>query len=832
MQMLVLMIQLLDLRAMAPKFKKPKTPVTSNKTVQQDIRILAENIRSQVSRKKSKDCASNQEVSNLPPRKRIRFEPTIEETLAAEEDLQNKEIVPVENHYAREIFWSKTNVRDVARRAVIRIYGSDLSEEKLNSKTNHHWKKLYRNFVNDPKYRIREPLNELRFESSYYEYRFFLALNKPLRSEEEYQHYRSLLATAGVEECFVTMRKANLLLKYEDSIIRKVQRQNRNWSGKLDKLHQYLLDAHELHERKRKPQHSDSGIDPLLAAILYESNAKIRHSESTIRQIFPVLRIRLEEKCDRIKWLVFNNDNLNREYALGKYQKPPSLNVSEQVSSEDNSPGNSSQNSEIVQMRSEMATTQPTEIVLPGTHGTMFFNTEELINALQPTQKSQPDQIPAAVEVPTLDIPILPEDEPPEQHVNRMTAQPSPEHSVEPLTEPLTKSSVEPNDVPSEVLTANPSAELPIEREASVVENIIVLSDSDESPAEGSSSKAYTLEFLRKFTNIEERVAQEMRKKFPDQSQNTVAKLDKYLNKYFSFEKATFSQGKLPCGIVFLNKSQIREKKNVERNQITKSAISTNSSESLCSVSEPRKSKVVHIATPIPRPKTPVPKTIQYDEDSPQPLTNARPDTMPMPDSENFAPEYSSTQNEPMYVRQATPFVSPVRSSPTTSREASRRSFQESTVNITVLQTNYSPKPKNSVTIKREPLNCSNYEGEVEFVPLSNSAILVDDSLSAGCSQVDVNELIERRIAANSEDSAIVGVPSVLRGMVNQLFIVQQQNITLSQSSSGSGSSGSGTQSSSIGITPGQKNGDNVEVRQESLVGFQKANPPKRNLFK
>lgn len=128
-----------------------------------------------------------------------------------------------DNPYAREIFISKTNVREIVSNASeTNPRSKTWDTHKRNKQEKLYLDRLYRFYVEEPKYRIREPLHQLRFVSSYYEYRFFLALKKPLYSEIEYTNYLKQLQAAGLEECMVSMRKKNLLLKLEDNVVSQV----------------------------------------------------------------------------------------------------------------------------------------------------------------------------------------------------------------------------------------------------------------------------------------------------------------------------------------------------------------------------------------------------------------------------------------------------------------------------------------------------------------------------------------------------------------------------------------------------------------------------------
>ncbi|XP_053691887.1 uncharacterized protein LOC128740374 [Sabethes cyaneus] len=373
----------------------------------QTVQILAEKNRDNSKATKRRNCSSG--ASKEP--KQVRIDSFV---------LEKQKAVaksPADNPYAREIFMCKTNVREIVTKATEENPRSQTWDARKRRKQEKvYLDRLYRSYVEEPKYRIREPLHQLRFVNSYYEYRFFLALKKPLCSEIEYANYMKQLQLAGVKECMVRMRKKNLLLKLEDNVVAQVRKRFPEcWSGKLEKLPLYLMDAYQQHiKRKNKPKLSkevntkESLNDQMVEEFLKHSNARSRGSKRQINSIVPIIDCYLEHS-ETAGWLEFNDDKLNKKYKVGPYlEKSAPVALPVPMDYPEAATPNSldtvqSFNSEMEHMRAEMAMTQPSNEI-PIT-GSFFASTMDVISALSTTRKNPTDESSIeAVEIPELEV--------------------------------------------------------------------------------------------------------------------------------------------------------------------------------------------------------------------------------------------------------------------------------------------------------------------------------------------------------------------------------------------------------------------------------------------
>ncbi|XP_055641972.1 uncharacterized protein LOC129778856 [Toxorhynchites rutilus septentrionalis] len=854
---------------MAPAFKKPASrPV---KMIQQDIGVLVENIRSRVQSTAKRPA----EGQNSKCTKKVRFESDTPDS-NTNQPQPHERLTPADNPYAREIFMCKTNVRDIAKGVVESQQKYDpLKKEQMIKGFRD---KLYRFYANEPKYRIRDPLHRLRFESCYYEYRFYLALNKPLDSEEEYQEYLAQLTDAGVSECWVRMKDRNLLLKHEEAVVAQVRTKiGTNWSGKLEKLDTYLMDSQRRYEKRHRlisektkyvSRSSATSVEDnqLLENIMNHSNANRRFSSRQIMQVFPDIKHELEQaEVVIFSWLLFDDDELNKRYKLGNYgRQVATASVDRVIISSGTSDGErslDSECSEFRQMRSEMAMTQPSEI-LP-MEGSYFANTAEVISVLDP-MKNLPEEVINLVDVQSLEQPVL---------ENNLSAE--------------TESSA--------LLT-------PAQQE------VILITDSpSRSPIDSANQSNvkegdifYSLDYLRNFTNVRAVVIDGLRRRFKGQQlENKMTQIDKYIARYHDRNQEVLSQNKLPEGLRLLtrkermenrtkataNRPAIAEEPGVENQakptevnhaipekQRVENIESANVDKRSNAEQEKRPSvspvvrslghefearvNIPHVDTPIVRTVTVRARTIQYEEDESFVQAPQVPDSMPMPDTENFMPSDCSTQipfGEFEIPPSAIPFPSPNKSNfgcaiaphspilstgcnvssqspqwqpPPLPRRASVLSkssagdpaYDSDVSNVTVVSNKNAKSPTKSPRIKVE-LNTTSYEGEVEFVPLVNRTIEIEDSMEAS-SQIDANELIERHAQRGAaEDSVMFGVPAVLQGMVNALF-QENRDTTLSQ---GSSSNDSDSRQGTVETAPG--------TQEPNVVGFRNhtATPRRRS---
>lgn len=720
--------------------KSHKRPMSSVDNLPRENNVLGENVRTDAVRTKQ-----NFKKPTVSQPKKIKF---VEPEIPVPPPVVSNDLA--DNPYAQEIFMCKTNIRDVAKENAEQR-GCATTEKVLRP----FRKKLYRLYASEPKDRIRDPLDKVRFVSPYYEYRFFLALNKPLYSEEQYQEYKELLNAAGIAESWVSMRKHNRLLLYEDVIIKKLKKSFNKWSGKLDKLDFYLMD---LHSRQLRPSSSlKSSVEKptadqqLLDDLLNRSNAKERLSEEQIRAKFDLIKYHLlAPKKARFQWLVFDDDEQNRRFHLETQRTKAiaEIEVLESVPLQDSTASSSrpssvaSGDSEIAQMRSEMAMTQPQEL-LP-INETRFADTNELTSALG-----------LAV------VPSLPE--------------------METLDEPLMESNVATEDSSTMITPA----------QADVVE----VSDSpvkEDGLVEIKEEFIFTLEYMKKFTNIEQFVMYKINQESPRTAKNCMRHIDTYVEKYYELKKSMLMQNVLPKELRMLTRKERREREVKLANLVPAMNQSDTSSTTSETLDLPIQKK---ISPPTETPSVPrVPRKsrliVYTDDEEEQPNESPAnvPDTIPFPCSEDFLPSVFSTQlpgdNGVPPRRQDTPFQSPVRqTTPQCASASSSRgrtpAFASHSPDSTIIA-NTNPKSPKTTSIKRE-LNTTSYEGEVEFIELNDAPIVINDSMNV--TSQNIPELLGR------QPSCLAALPDNLRGLVNTLFR-KNQDATLSQESKTSSDSG------------------------------------------
>ncbi|XP_065075838.1 uncharacterized protein LOC135699485 [Ochlerotatus camptorhynchus] len=721
-------------------FKQPSASVDQ---LHQKIIALGENVRSH--------AASAKRKVEKPPMA-VKF---VEPEIPAPPPVVSNDLA--DNQYAQEIFMCKTNIRDIAREIAERR-GCDQSEKVLRP----FRKKLYRLYASDPKTRIREPLDMVRFESQYYEYRFFLALNKPLHSEEEYQEYREQLEAAGVAESWVSMRKHNRLLKYEGMIVKKLKRSFNKWSLKLDKLDFYLMDLHARQPRAASPTKAaaekTTEDDQLLDNILKRSNAKNMLSEAQIRAKFLQIKHNLlaPEKAG-FQWLIFDDDELNKRFQLGMQRSEAiaEIEVDEAVPQQESTVSSSrpssvsSGDSEIAQMRSEMAMTQPQEIF--PMEQSQFADTNELVRVLGTVAE------PSLPEMGTLDEP-----------------------QIEPMETENLNQELSPMITPAQV-------------------DVVEISDSpvkDDGLVEIKEEFIFTLDYMKNFTNMEQFVIDEINRQSSREAKLCMRKLDFYVEKYYELKKNMFLQNVLPKELRMLTRKERRERQANAAALVSDMNRSRGSSTASDALEPPTQMEISpHTETPsvprVPR-KSRLIVYAEDDEEQPNnPPVEVPEDTLPMPHSEDFLPSVYSTQlpgdSGVPPRRQDTPFQSPVK--PVTPRCTSASSsrgptpaFASHSPNATVIANSNDKSPRKIPSIKHE-LNSTSYEGEVEFVELSDTPIVVNDSMDA--TSENIPELLGR------QPSCLAALPDNLRGLVNTLFR-ENHDTTLSQGSGTSSGSGSG----------------------------------------
>ncbi|XP_058447513.1 uncharacterized protein LOC131427936 [Malaya genurostris] len=682
-----------------------------------------------------------------------------------------------DNLYAKEIFMNKSNVREVAREMVV----SSVKDKNTNAMERIIIKSqnnIYRRFANEPKYRIRETYEKVRFVSPYYEYRFYLALHKPLKSEEEYQDYLNKLKESGMKECWVDMRQRNILLKLEASVVKLLKRRFEfKWSGKLEKITTYLMDAYRSHCQKQEAQLQaiEEQKNLLRTALLKHSNARKRCTDKQIQTILDA-----EDDLERFiswRWVLFDDDELNKKFHLGAYRTVVPEDIIDISPIEDRLMcQNDSCDSEIVQIQAEMAMTQPSEVIPP--RGAILSSKEELIAVLQADSQSL-----GSVSVPYLPSPTLPEGG--------------------------SQNQASPPNVALE------------HQEASVMNRLSPAKSPAECNMNASHSSQqrmlYTLEYVCEFTNIEEVVLSAMRENKKISLEKKMKQMAKYVKKYYEVHKQMFAENKLPPGLRTLT----REERNAKKKIVTNEQQNLPSSNNLINVENTiavndvvqhattiaGHSNIVHVDTPnIPRCSLRS-RTINYDSENEDdsfesPAYEEHVGLASQSLTEHFLPGVCSTQYEPVVLHpQHAPLTCPNRSS-TNSLDVASTVFQQSlrlqqsrdqrqsvdsmsSVDSSVTSVTVVPntKPTNSrqsaSQIKTEK-NHSGYENEVECVDIPNEILSIDDSLDAGSSQTDGNMLIDR---LTEHDSLLSGVPLMLQDKADALF---QENM-LSQSSSGSG---------------------------------------------
>ncbi|XP_038108092.1 uncharacterized protein LOC6042230 [Culex quinquefasciatus] len=806
-------------------FRKPVEPQMSTKVtaLQENIRLIAKEVRGPI--KTGKPGPKSSKV--VPPAE------TIAEPVKKK---QKKDRAPWENPYAREIFFCKTNIREIARQEVIeqRKY-TDPAAIEADAKAYRY--KLFQAYVETPEFRIRVPLYKLRFESEYYEYRLHLALAMRMRSDEDYQDYKVQLDAAGISESWVCMRKDNLLLQHEDKVLEKVRTGFKHWGSKLVKLPEYLMNAQRNYESKQAgaaaatlPLEPQPQMDPLLDALTNRSNARERID---VKEVYALLAGNPPRSLYRsLRWLVFEDDALNQRFGLQAYASDDDESESETMigitpldvsSVADES--THSEGSEFAQMRSEMAMTQPHEMRPVPDVGPFYQSTSEVITALEPTQQVESF---ALVQVESLVPPVDP-------LVSSEDALVAP---ADPLVE--ARDAIQPDEpVPQQPeASVNAVADIPEGHQSDGSElslltpgqqEVISISDDDDdddqhqqahrSPKTAPLSKDVKpeecfwadLDNVRRYTNLDEYITNGLKERYKNDQkkiERVLADLDKIVRFYFAENIDHFRRNELPEGVTKLTRRARREREALSQPAGPQVSLQTPAPQAAqtrpapvpatlptqtpptVSTLEPLFNGALVSETQFETPRQPLRtklRQIAYEESPP--LLPATPDTMPMPDSENFQPEAHSTQNTfggPMIgAAPGTPRPSPQRPTPprrpppqvrpSVDSRCSTPGFADEN-NVTVQDLSPRKRPSPRVKIERDN---SGYADDVEEVPMDNRPIVLEDTIDQ--SQIDGMELIDR-----GEHAAI---PLEMRNRMNGLFREEPQpDVTqLSQTSEKSG---------------------------------------------
>lgn len=791
---------------MSPLKKNKNPPERPNKVsvLQENIRLVAKEVRTAV--KTGKPGPSSSSSKKVQPAQ-------------ATGEPAEKQEPPWENPYARELFFCKTNVREIAREEIELMKKYTTEPEKKNAAKVFRYK-LFRAYVEMPRKRIMSPLHKLRFVSPYYEYRCHLALAKGLHSEEAYQDYKALLNAAGVRECWVDMGWNNLWITHQNRVVKKVRKVCVKWSAKLEKLNHYVMDLQRKYE-ERQAMERESAVPELLDALLNRSNAPEMMSQEQIKFIYHSVFAYQPStaSCFRaLGWLQFHEDELNRKYQLGRYLQPPPEITGSETDNEtivgitplDRSVCSESvrsDGSEIEQMRSEMAMTQPNEMILTTAagDGKFYQNTEEVITVLEPTQPQQQVVEALAVQsVPTvdpLDVAMDVEEQQQQQEIINLQDQED---------EPMPQQQQIPEPVVAERQSGEEGSDFslltPGQQEVILIADDSSNPSSYEEPASNSIKEEVdfwtNLDNVRKFTNINAFIESSLRTAAKGKMlEKKLAKLDMYVEKYFREHLATFRERKFPTGIIKLSRKERLQRERVAPQSVPKPVAKETVVAVPVSAPAPQTPPVTatpeplfgdalapFIDTPRPMPLPTAVRRINY-EDSPPPAMESQPNT------ESFLPEICSTQlnsfGGPMIGaarHPGTPRPSPQRpvlpQRPSVDSRASTPAFAADTLNETVLNKSPRPRSRSSPRVKTERMDCSGYEDEVVEIPINKDPILLDDTLSA--SQTDPNELIEKVMA---KTVGAVGCPPMIQKRMEGLF--QKQNIDdtvqISQSSDGSG---------------------------------------------
>ncbi|KAL9692784.1 hypothetical protein quinque_000072 [Culex quinquefasciatus] len=808
-------------------FRKPAEPQMSAKVtaLQENIRLRAKEVREPIR-------------TGKPGPKSSKVVPPAETVVEPAKKKQKKDRAPWENPYAREIFFCKTNIREIARQEVIeqRKY-TDPAAIEADAKAYRY--KLFQAYVETPEFRIRVPLYKLRFESEYYEYRLHLALAKTMRSDEDYQDYKVQLDAAGIGESWVRMRKDNLLLEHEDKVLEKVRTGFKHWGSKLVKLPEYLMNAQRNYESKQAvaaaatlPPEPQPQMDPLLDALTNRSNARERID---VKEVYALLAGNPPRCLYRsLRWLVFEDDALNQRFGLGAYAGDDDESESEtmigitplDVSSVADESMHS-EGSEFAQMRSEMAMTQPHEMRPVPNGGPFYQSTAEVITALEPTQQVESF---ALVEVESLVSPVDP-------------LVPSEDASVAPA-DPLVEAwdAIQPVEpVPQQPeASVNAVADVPEGHQSDGSElslltpgqqEVISISDDDDddddadqhqqahrSPKTAPLSKDVKpeecfwadLDNVRRYTNLDEYITNGLKERYKNDQKKiarVLADLDKVVRFFFAEHIDLFRRNELPEGVIKLTRRARREREALSQPAGPQGSLQTPAPQAAqtqpapvpatlptqtppaVSTLEPLFNGALASETQFETPRQPLRtklRQIAYEESPP--LLPATPDTMPMPDSENFQPEAHSTQNtfggpmigaaagtpRPSPQRPTPPRCPPPQVRPSIDSRCSTPGFADEN-NVTVQDLSPRKRPSPRVKIERDN---SGYADDVEEVPMDNRPIVLEDTMDQ--SQIDGMELIDR-----GEHAAI---PLEMRNRMDGLFREEPQpDATLSQTSEKSG---------------------------------------------
>lgn len=319
------------------------------------------------------------------------------------------------------------------------------------------------------------------------------------------------------------------------------------------------------------------------------------------------------------------------------------------------------------------------------------------------------------------------------------------------------------------------------------------------------------LDNVRRYTNLDEYITNGLKERYKNDQkkiERVLADLDKVVRFYFEENIDHFRRNELPEGVIKLTRRARREREALSQPAGPQGSLQTPAPQAAqtrpapvpatlptqtpptVSTLEPLFNGALASETQFETPRQPLRtklRQIAYEESPP--LLPATPDTMPMPDSENFQPEAHSTQNTfggPMIgAAPGTPRPSPQRPTPprrpppqvrpSVDSRCSTPGFADEN-NVTVQDLSPRKRPSPRVKIERDN---SGYADDVEEVPMDNRPIVLEDTMDQ--SQIDGMELIDR-----GEHAAI---PLEMRNRMNGLFREEPQpDVTqLSQTSEKSG---------------------------------------------
>uniref|UniRef100_A0A182W5F7 Uncharacterized protein n=1 Tax=Anopheles minimus TaxID=112268 RepID=A0A182W5F7_9DIPT len=164
-------------------------------------------------RSKQSDTERDLNYRECGPNKRMKplIESEEKDVSCRSTDVLQEDEFTLKNEYARQLFFEHTNIKAVVEKHHC---------ESITTEKEIHAERYYSMYVRTPRNRKDLIIEEIKFDTRFWEGSFRMALKIPLTSAEEYEAYKKNLAKWGFGKMlFVDMTKQNALLEYPGEMV-------------------------------------------------------------------------------------------------------------------------------------------------------------------------------------------------------------------------------------------------------------------------------------------------------------------------------------------------------------------------------------------------------------------------------------------------------------------------------------------------------------------------------------------------------------------------------------------------------------------------------------